>query len=184
MSAGGAPFAAPVPANGVIFFKMQLGPRGGAYSMNRTPENGIDAVSSAPISWLRNRHLCWISYLQIPAPHHGECNATSSPPPSNSVLRSALLKSRTPLNSRNTSSRSTFRTSRSPALCQGHAAAWDYFVSTFRAYLRSAAAAILRCPPESPAARELADSLFADLYGLSDAPQSSLPLPLFHGVAP
>ena len=66
------------------------------------------------------------------------------------------------------------------ACAEGHASAWDYFVSTFRPYLRSAAAAILRCPPDSPAARELADSLFADLYGLSDAPNRSL-FRYFHG---
>src|SRR5258705_399375 len=66
------------------------------------------------------------------------------------------------------------------ACAEGHANAWDYFVSAFRPYLRSAAAAILRCPPDSPAARELADSLFADLYGLSDAPNRSL-FRYFHG---
>jgi len=47
--------------------------------------------------------------------------------------------------------------------------AWDHFVATFRAYMRSAAGAILRCPPDSPAACELADSLFADLYGLGES---------------
>jgi hypothetical protein len=52
---------------------------------------------------------------------------------------------------------------------QGEADAWEYFVATYRRYLRSAAAAILRCPANSPAACDLADSLFADLYGLDDA---------------
>jgi RNA polymerase sigma factor (sigma-70 family) len=66
------------------------------------------------------------------------------------------------------------------ACAEGHANAWDYFVSNFRPYLRSAAGAILRCPPDSPAARELADSLFADLYGLTDAPNRSL-FRYFHG---
>jgi RNA polymerase sigma factor (sigma-70 family) len=45
--------------------------------------------------------------------------------------------------------------------------AWDHFVHNYRPYLRSAAAAILRCSSASPAARDLADSLFADLYGLT-----------------
>src|ERR1700730_1757762 len=52
------------------------------------------------------------------------------------------------------------------ACADGHADAWDFFVSTYRSYLRSAAAAILHCAAGSPAAHDLADSLFADLYGL------------------
>ena len=61
------------------------------------------------------------------------------------------------------------------ACAQGKSAAWEHFVSTYRVYLRSAAAAILRTSPTSPAACELADSLFADLYGLTDSqpPQAS-----------
>ena len=54
------------------------------------------------------------------------------------------------------------------ACADGHADAWDHFVATYRSYLRSAAAAILRCPAGSPAAHDLADSLFADLYGLTE----------------
>jgi RNA polymerase sigma factor (sigma-70 family) len=50
---------------------------------------------------------------------------------------------------------------------EGRSEAWDHFVHIYRPYLRSAAAAILRCSSVSPAACELADSLFADLYGLS-----------------
>ncbi|MGB7281911.1 MAG: sigma-70 family RNA polymerase sigma factor [Candidatus Acidiferrum sp.] len=46
-------------------------------------------------------------------------------------------------------------------------AAWEYFVAAYRGYLRSAAS-ILRCSSASPEASELADSLFADLYGLED----------------
>ena len=53
------------------------------------------------------------------------------------------------------------------ACADGHADAWDYFVVTYRSYLRSAAVAILRCPAGSPAAHDLADSLFGDLYGLT-----------------
>ncbi len=54
------------------------------------------------------------------------------------------------------------------ACADGHADAWDYFVATYRSYLRSAAAAILHCAAGSPAAHDLADSLFADLYGLTE----------------
>jgi len=68
------------------------------------------------------------------------------------------------------------------ACAEGQEAAWEYFVATYRGYLRSAAAAILRCPNASPQALELADSLFAELYGLADGKrgQSSL-FRYFHG---
>jgi RNA polymerase sigma factor (sigma-70 family) len=60
--------------------------------------------------------------------------------------------------------------------------AWDHFVSTYRAYLRSAAAAVLRCSSSSPEARDLADSLFAELYGLSDGVRRERSLfRYFHG---
>jgi RNA polymerase sigma factor (sigma-70 family) len=64
----------------------------------------------------------------------------------------------------------------------GCEAAWEHFVSTYRSYLRAAAGAILRCPPESLAARELADSLFAELYGMGErkGPERSL-FRYFHG---
>jgi RNA polymerase sigma factor (sigma-70 family) len=55
------------------------------------------------------------------------------------------------------------------ACAAGHAEAWEHFVRTYRSYLRSAAAAILRCSASSPAALDLADSLFAELYGLGEA---------------
>jgi len=67
------------------------------------------------------------------------------------------------------------------ACAEGHADAWDYFVSTFRSYLRSASGAILRCPPDSPASCELADSLFADLYGLGQGHNRSSLFRYFHG---
>ena len=53
------------------------------------------------------------------------------------------------------------------ACAEGSEVAWNYFVAEFRGYLRAAAAAILRRPAADPATIELADSLFADLYGLS-----------------
>jgi RNA polymerase sigma factor (sigma-70 family) len=46
--------------------------------------------------------------------------------------------------------------------------AWEFFVGNYRAYLRSCAAVILRRGGDAPEARELADSLFAELYGLAD----------------
>jgi RNA polymerase sigma factor (sigma-70 family) len=52
------------------------------------------------------------------------------------------------------------------ACADGSSDAWEHFVRTYRGYLRSAAAGILRCPAGSAAAYELADSLFAELFGL------------------
>jgi RNA polymerase sigma factor (sigma-70 family) len=53
------------------------------------------------------------------------------------------------------------------ACASGQPAAWEFFVITYRGYLRAAAAAILRCKTDSVAAQDLADSLFTDLYGIS-----------------
>jgi RNA polymerase sigma factor (sigma-70 family) len=68
------------------------------------------------------------------------------------------------------------------ACAEGRAEAWDHFVATHRGYLRSAAGAILRCSAASPTACELADSLFADLYGLSEGKRAERSLfRYFHG---
>jgi RNA polymerase sigma factor (sigma-70 family) len=53
------------------------------------------------------------------------------------------------------------------ACASGQPAAWEFFVITYRGYLRASAAAILRCKSDSVAAQDLADSLFTDLYGIS-----------------
>jgi RNA polymerase sigma factor (sigma-70 family) len=68
------------------------------------------------------------------------------------------------------------------ACAAGDVPAWEYFVASYRPYLRAAAAAILRCSMASRTARDLADSLFADLYGLSDAQPTRRSLfRYFHG---
>jgi RNA polymerase sigma factor (sigma-70 family) len=68
------------------------------------------------------------------------------------------------------------------ACAEGNSEAWEHFVATYRTYLRSAAAAILHCSASAPAARDLADSLFADLYGLTDAKRADRSLfRYFHG---
>jgi RNA polymerase sigma factor (sigma-70 family) len=54
------------------------------------------------------------------------------------------------------------------ACVAGCEAAWEHFVAVYRVYLRAAAGAVLRCRAGSPEACELADSLFAELYGLGD----------------
>ncbi len=53
------------------------------------------------------------------------------------------------------------------ACAEGCEAAWEHFFTTYRAYLRAAAAAILRCNAGSAEACDLADSLFSELYGLA-----------------
>src|SRR5260370_39447602 len=53
------------------------------------------------------------------------------------------------------------------ACVDGNEAAWEHFFSTYRAYLRAAAAAILRCLASSAGACDLADSLFSEVYGLA-----------------
>lgn len=61
-------------------------------------------------------------------------------------------------------------------------AAWEHFVGAYRGYLRAAAAAVLRCSSASPEACELADSLFAELYGLADGSRRERSLfRYFHG---
>jgi RNA polymerase sigma factor (sigma-70 family) len=67
------------------------------------------------------------------------------------------------------------------ACAEGCSDAWDYFVAGFRGYMRSAASAILRCPQDSPAACELADSLFAELYGLGEGTNRRSSFRYFHG---
>ena len=68
------------------------------------------------------------------------------------------------------------------ACAEGCEAAWEHFFATYRPYLRAAAAAILRCPRGSAEACELADSLFADLYGLADGKGSARSLfRYYHG---
>jgi len=68
------------------------------------------------------------------------------------------------------------------ALRRGSEAAWEYFVATYRPLMRAAACAIVGAGGEARS-RELADSLYAELYGLDragGARKNSL-LDYFHG---
>jgi RNA polymerase sigma-70 factor (ECF subfamily) len=68
------------------------------------------------------------------------------------------------------------------ACAAGIEAAWEFFVEAYRPYLRSAAAAVLRTSSASAEARELADSLFAELYGLAEGKTGERSLfRYFHG---
>jgi RNA polymerase sigma factor (sigma-70 family) len=68
------------------------------------------------------------------------------------------------------------------ACAEGCEAAWEHFFTTYRAYLRAAAAAILRCAAGSAEACDLADSLFSELYGVAGGKGSERSLfRYFHG---
>jgi RNA polymerase sigma-70 factor len=60
---------------------------------------------------------------------------------------------------------------------QGKPEAWDYFVTQYRPVLYAAARVASR---DESSAREIADSLYADLYGIRGSERSSL-LRFFHG---
>lgn len=62
----------------------------------------------------------------------------------------------------------------------GVAEAWQHFVGIYRGYLRACAGTMLKRSASAPEAQELADSLFAELYGLSADKRGSL-LRYFHG---
>lgn len=65
---------------------------------------------------------------------------------------------------------------------EGMEAAWEHFVGHYRGYLRAAAGAILRCPADSAEACDMADALFADLYGCDRAQTGKQSLfRYFHG---
>ena len=67
------------------------------------------------------------------------------------------------------------------ALRQGSSAAWEEFVATYRPILYAAARAIVGSAGEARA-HELADSLYAELYGLNRSGEKSRPLlDYFHG---
>jgi len=55
------------------------------------------------------------------------------------------------------------------ACAAGLDAAWEYFVANYREQMYAAARAVVGTPRDAERARELADSLYADLYGLPGA---------------
>ncbi len=63
------------------------------------------------------------------------------------------------------------------ACADGHHEAWDHFVRELRPALYRAAAAIAG----APGARDLADSLYAELFGVSEGPERRSLLLYFHG---
>jgi RNA polymerase sigma factor (sigma-70 family) len=68
------------------------------------------------------------------------------------------------------------------ACMQGSESAWESFVREYRGYLRASAGAITKDSRTGTDARELADSLFAELFGLDDRKRGEHSLfRYFHG---
>jgi len=68
------------------------------------------------------------------------------------------------------------------ACMQGSEPAWEHFIGTYRGYLRAAADIITKGSRSGSDAQELADSLFAELFGLVDGKRGEASLfRYFHG---
>ena len=68
------------------------------------------------------------------------------------------------------------------ACMEGAESAWQFFVESYRPYLRAAASAITKGSRSGADAQELADSLFAELFGLVDGKRGEASLfRYFHG---
>jgi RNA polymerase sigma-70 factor len=151
--------------------------------MNSTPENGMDAASPARLRWFRVRQaLVDQLFTDSGAESWGLRRDLFAATLEQSARKRFGEESHGAVQLEEYLSTLHLQDLALACACaEGHSDAWDYFVSTFRGYLRSAAAAILRCPPQSPAACELADSLFADLYGLGEGANRRSLFRYFHG---
>ncbi len=68
------------------------------------------------------------------------------------------------------------------ACCVGSEAAWEYFLREYSGYLRACASALLRGSRSGANGRDLADSLYAELYGLRESGKVGRSLfEYFHG---
>jgi RNA polymerase sigma factor (sigma-70 family) len=67
------------------------------------------------------------------------------------------------------------------ACAEGIEPAWEYFVATYRQYIYSAAAAVIRRPSSDAYVREFADSMYATLYGQGSAQGHTSLFEHFHG---
>lgn len=151
--------------------------------MKGTPENGMDRVSGASVARLKiPQPLLDQLFANCGAASHGLSRKAFAEVLELSAKRRFVEKSpgETQL-AEYLSSLHLQDLALACACAHSNSAAWDYFVSTFRPYLHAAAAIILRCPPQSPAACELADSLFSELYGVSEGPNRRSLFFYFHG---
>ncbi len=151
--------------------------------MNRTPENGQDRASPGPVDWFTaSQPLVDQLFAASGAASWGLPRSLFAAALEHSARKRFADES--PDAGKIDEYLSTLHLHDLALACacaEGRSAAWDHFVATFRAHMRSAAGAILRCPPDSPAACELADSLFADLYGLGEGANRRSLFPYFHG---
>jgi RNA polymerase sigma-70 factor len=68
------------------------------------------------------------------------------------------------------------------ACMEGSEPAWEHFVRSYRSYLRAVAGTITKNSRSGTDAKELADSLYAELYGLADGKRGEASLfRYFHG---
>jgi RNA polymerase sigma-70 factor len=68
------------------------------------------------------------------------------------------------------------------ACMQGSEPAWEHFIANYREYLRAAAGSMTKGSRSGADAHELADSLFAELFGLVDGKRGEAsPFRYFHG---
>ena len=68
------------------------------------------------------------------------------------------------------------------ACMEGSESAWEYFVGQYRGYLRASAGSITKGSRSGADAQELADSLYAELFGLADGKRGEASLlRYFHG---
>jgi RNA polymerase sigma factor (sigma-70 family) len=151
--------------------------------MNRTPENGLDRASPGRIGWLtRLQPLVDRLFAASGAASWGlPCDLFAAALEHSSRKRFGQESPDAGTIEEYLSTLHLQDLALACACAEGRADAWDHFVAAFRAYMRSAAGAILRCPSDSPAACELADSLFAELYGLGEGANRRSLFRYFHG---
>ena len=151
--------------------------------MNRTPENGLDRASPGRIGWLtRLQPLVDRLFAASGAASWGlPCDLFAAALEHSAKKRFGKESPGAGTIEEYLSTLHLQDLSLACACAEGRSDAWDHFVATFRGYMRSAAGAILRCPSDSPAACELADSLFAELYGLGEGANRRSLFRYFHG---
>ena len=151
--------------------------------MNRTPENGIDRAAAERTSWLSAQQpLLAQLFAQSGAASWRLQRDVFAAAVEISARKRFGEKAPHATQLQEYVSALHLRDLALACACAGGCTeAWDYFVESFRGHLRSAAGAILRCPRDSPAACEFADSLFAELYGVSEGANRRSLFRYFHG---
>ncbi len=150
--------------------------------MNRTPENGQDRASLGPVDWFTaSQRLVDQLFAASGAASWGLPRSLFAAALEHSARKRFGEESPGGKLEEYLSTLHLQDLALACACAEGRTDAWDHFVAKFRGYMRSAVGAILRCPLDSPAACELADSLFADLYGLAEGTNRRSLFRYFHG---